>query len=79
MQEIVFLEPNNSIWKSIVLALNIGFDIFGILIISVFIGLFADYYLGLKPVGIIAGSLLGIAGCFKKILEIGGKQCKTKK
>lgn len=72
MQEIVFLEQNK-IWKYIVLALGIGWEIFGFLILSVFIGLGIDHYFGIKPIGILLGSVLGIISSFKHILRLGGK------
>lgn len=74
MREIVFLEPNNSILKSVILALNLGLDIFGVLILAVFMGLMIDRYLNIAPLGILIGSIFGIIGSFKKILEIGGKK-----
>ena len=74
MRKIVFLEPNNSILKSVILALNLGLDIFGVLIFSVFIGLIADRYFNIAPIGILISSIFGIIGSFKKILEIGGKK-----
>lgn len=70
MREIVCLEQNK-IWKYIVLALGIGWEIFGFLILSVFIGLTIDRYLGIKPVGIIIGSLFGVISSFYHILRLG--------
>lgn len=72
MQGIVFLEQNK-IWKYIVLALGISWEIFGFLILSVFAGLAIDRYFGIKPVGIMLGSLFGIVSSFKHILRLGGK------
>lgn len=72
MLEIVFLEQNK-IWKYVILALGIGWEIFGFLIISVFIGLALDHFLNIRPIGILLGSGLGIIGSFKHILRLGGK------
>ncbi len=72
MQETVSLEQNK-VWKYIILALGIGWEIFGVLLISVFIGLFIDRYFNIQPIGILVGSLIGIIGSFKHILQLGGK------
>ncbi len=73
MQEIVFLEPNKSIWIQIAKALGIALEIFSVLVISILIGVIIDRYLLIKPFGIIIGSLFGIVSSFKKIISIGEK------
>lgn len=72
MQEIVYLRQN-SMFKAIVMALSIGWDIFGILLICVLIGAGIDYIFSLKPIGILGGCFFGIVGSFVQILKIGGK------
>lgn len=72
MQEIVFLEQSK-ILKYIVMALGIGWDIFGMLILSVFIGIGIDRVFMIKPIGILIGCVIGIVSSFRQILKIGGK------
>ncbi len=63
----------NKNWVYVVKALQIGLEIFGMLFICVFVGLMIDRYFNISPIGVLAGSFLGVASCFYQILKIGGK------
>lgn len=73
MLEIVFLEPNKTILKSIIQALSIAFEIFIIIVVGIFIGMKLDQYLNTAPLFLIIGCIFSIVTCFKKIIVIGGK------
>lgn len=70
MLGIVYLEPNKNL-KSIVLALSLAFTIFVDILLGVILGLLADRYLKITPIGIVLGSLAGIFVAFKEVLKVG--------
>ena len=63
----------NKVFVYIVQATQIAYDIFGTLVIAVFLGILVDRTLGIKPIGILAGAGIGIIACFRNILKIGSK------
>lgn len=63
----------NKTYIYIAQALQIGFDIFGILILGVILGVYLDSKLDCAPIGVLSGAFLGIISCFKALLKLGRK------
>lgn len=72
MQEIVYLEPNKKrVWKELLFALQLGFQVITAFILAVGCGIMIDSYFNSKPIAILILLLLAFIYIIKVLLGVG--------
>ena len=73
MLEIVYLEPNKKILKEIIFTFGIGFEVIGVFLIAVVVGMKIDQVFHIFPTITIILLLMAFIYIIKRLIGVGKK------